>query len=137
MNKIKTLPFLICLTFLVACQSTQVRSDSTEYPEVRSGKSLLIISVDKHQEKPLTILVNDKKASVMTRNDVMFVHLPAGEHRVRNSSVNSFPLDLTLRKGETAHVIAIYTDRGTYFKLTEGWNEYSFGKDKKKIEINY
>jgi|GEM_PF-1884454 len=128
------LPFVF-LIVLASCQSVQ--NTHTEYPAVKKGKSLLLVSVGEGLTRPLIVLVNGKTIATLSAGEVVYIHMPPGDHRVRDSSVNSFPLDLMIREGEIAHVRAHYTERGIYFKLSEGWNDFSFDQSAKSIEVNY
>ena len=132
----KYLTFIFVL-LLWGCQSNHSSYVAEGVPYLKSGKSLLVISLGEYVPNSLTILVNDRAVAAIASGQVLFVHVPKGAYRVRSSSINSFPLELQVSHGETAHVIATNTDKGTYFKLAIGADELGSFGNTDVIEVNY
>jgi len=85
----------------------------------------------------LSVMVGEKTVGTILTTEAIAVHLKPGDYTIRSSYQACFPVEVTLRRGESLLVHAENTEKGIYFKSVPYGKIKTILDDRQIIEVMY
>lgn len=107
-------------------------------PTPRKNQALLLVAITSPFElNNLSVMVGEKTVGSILPTEAIAVHLEPGDYTIRSSYQACFPVEVTLRKGESLLVRAENTEKGIYFKPVPYGEVKTILDDRQIIEVRY